>query len=746
MAKFPFAPQYDSMDCGSACIRMIAKYYGKNFSLDFLRELCFTSREGVSLLSISNTFETIGFKTVGGKITFNDLRDKALLPCILHWQQEHFVVLFKIEKSAFGSDYKIYIADPAEGIITYNKSSFLQKWISTCSDGVDKGVLLLMEPTQKFYNTTDHENTATSFSFLLSYFKKYRKYFYQLLIGLFLGSIIQLIFPFLTQTIVDKGIASKNISFIYIVLIAQLVLTLSKSSVEFIRRWILLHISTRINITLISDFLIKLMKLPMSYFDTKLTGDIMQRIEDHHRVENFLTVKSLNTIFSLFTLIIFSVVLLIYSIKIFAIFLSGSILYTLWVTIFLKKRRQIDYKRFEIQSDEQSKTYQLIQGMQEIKLQNAEHRKRWEWEDVQAELFNLNIENLKLEQKQEAGNIIINETKNIVITIFAALAVIQGQMSLGMMLATQYIIGQLTLPIEQIVALIYDIQDAKISLERINEIHVKNDENYDKINNQNTFYSINNLAVGSAIHNLPIKINNLLFQYNGPDSPIVLNNINLNISPGKVTAIVGASGSGKTTLIKLLLQYYEPTNGSIYIGNSDLNQLNTTWWRNRCGCVMQDGFIFSESIARNIATCGDQIDINRLKYAAQIANIDEFINLLPLKYNTIIGNEGQNLSQGQKQRLLIARAIYKNPDFLFLDEATNSLDANNEKAIVENLMGFYTGKTVIIVAHRLSTVKNADNIVVLNNGTIVEQGTHNELTNIKGTYYNLVKNQLELGN
>lgn len=735
MRKFPFFEQYDATDCGVACIKMIAKYYGKEFSLDYLSKFCPISREGVSLISISDTLEHIGFKTVGGKINLLNLLKQAVLPCIVHWNQEHFVVVYKIEKSLFTKKHTIYVADPAAGLVTFTEEDFKKNWISTSSFGEDKGVVLLMEPTPKFYKQKEEkQNSNRSLGFLFSYFIKYKRFFIQLLLGLLLGSIFQLIFPFLTQAIVDAGIADRNISIIYLILLAQLMLILSQTAVDFIRRWILLHISTRINISLISDFFIKLMKLPMSYFDSKLTGDILQRIEDHERIESFLTIRTMNTIFSLFTLIIFSIVLWIYSFKIFLIFFAGSAIYTVWILLFLKKRKQLDYKHFDVQAKEQNKTFQLIQGMQEIKLQNSEVRHRWEWEDIQADLYKLNISTLNLEQKQEAGNVMINEIKNIVITIFVALAVINNEMTLGMMLATQYIIGQLTLPIEQFVNLIHDLQDTKISLERINEIHQKQDENFKK-----TEYA------DISIKEKNIAIKNLTFQYQGEYSHKVLDNINLDIPKNQVTAIVGNSGSGKTTLIKLLLQYYTPIKGQIKIDNLNLQNVNTKWWRNQCGVVMQDGFIFSESIARNIATSSEAIDKKKLVNAAKIANIHHFIMELPLKYNTIIGQEGQNLSQGQKQRILIARAVYKNPDFLFFDEATNALDANNEKAIVENLQKFYQGKTVIIVAHRLSTVKNADQIVVLDAGKIVEIGNHKNLIKNKGIYYQLVKNQLELG-
>lgn len=732
--KFPTEIQLDVMDCGPASLKMISKYYGKDYSLEYLRQITYKSRDGVSLYAISDAAEKIGFQTVGGRITLDKL-NRALLPCILYWNQEHFVVLYKIKsKSIFRKGAKYYISDPAYGHLAYSEEEFKNNWLSTKTDSQDKGIVLLLEPTENFYRQKEEKQAERELKFLFNYFRRYKKYFIQLILGLILGSCFQLIFPFLTQAIVDKGILYKKISFIYLILIAQMVLVISRMSVEFIRRWILLHISARVNISLISDFFIKLMKLPMSYFDTRLTGDLLQRIDDHERVQRFITTRTLDTLFSFFTLIIFGMVLLHYNLKIFAIFFIGSLIYIVWIFIFLKQRRRLDYKYFAVKAEEQAKTYQLIYGMQEIKLQNAESRKRWEWEDIQADLFNINTDTLRLEQRQEAGNIFINESKNILITIVAALSVINNEMSLGMMLATQYILGQLTLPIEQSARLIFDYQDTKISLERINEIHKQLNE--DEGTNPEIEIQGNN----------QISINNLLFQYEGPSSAKVLNNFDLVIPEGKVTAIVGTSGSGKTTLIKLLLKYYNPVSGTIKIGNTDLTELNPTLWRNKCGVVMQDGFIFSESIAKNIAASSNEIDKERLLKAAKIANIHDTIIVMPLKYDTKIGEDGQNLSQGQKQRILIARAVYKDPDFLFLDEATNALDANNEKVIVENLQKFYTGKTVIVVAHRLSTVKNADQIVVLDNGQVIEIGNHNQLTRNNGAYYQLVKNQLELGN
>jgi ATP-binding cassette subfamily B protein len=735
MSKYPICRQHDAIDCGAACVKMISQFYGKNFALSFLKEQCYTVKDGVSLMSISDTFEALGFKTMGGIISFEKLISQAPLPCIIHWKKNHYIVLYLIEKSKIKkNDYKITIGDPGLGIVTVSQDEFLKGWISTLSKGEEKGIVLLVEPTQRFYNTEEIKDRKSGIKFLFTYLSIYKRFFVQLILGLFIGSIIMLIFPFLTQSIVDKGINGRDVNFIYIVLIAQLMLLLSKTSVDFVRNWILLHISMRINISLLSDFLIKLSKLPMSFFDTSHMGDLIQRMGDHDRVQRFITSQTLNVFFSLFIFIVFGIVLLIYNIKIFLLFLIGSAIYIGWIFLFLGKRKIIDYKFFEQHSKSQSKTYQLIRGMQEIKLQNCDKNKRWEWEDVQADLFDVQKQSMGLFQKQEIGNVIINEVKNIIITIVAAISVINNEMTLGMMLATQYIIGQLNSPINQLVKLIQDYQDTKISLERINEIHGITEENE---------YTKN---AASTLKNKSIEISNLTFQYEGPHSPKVLNNVTIKIPDGKVTAIVGASGSGKTTLIKLLLQFYKPVDGSIVVGNVDLSSINTVFWRNQCGVVMQDGYIFSDSIAKNIAINDEDIDENRLIYAVEMANLKNFIEKLPLKYNTIIGDEGQNLSQGQKQRILIARAIYKNPSFLFFDEATNALDANNEKVIVENLSNFYKNKTVLVVAHRLSTVKDADNIIVIDNGMVVEQGNHESLTQIRGKYYELVKNQLELGN
>lgn len=574
-----------------------------------------------------------------------------------------------------------------------------------------------------------------SFRFLFGYVRKYRKYFGQIILGLVIGSLLQLVLPFLTQSIVDVGIKNQDIGFVWLILLGQLMLTISRTAIDFIRRWLLLHISLRINISLVSDFFIKLLKLPMSFFDTKLLGDLMQRMNDHSRVNNFLTQQTLNITFAMLTFVVFSVVLFFYNKLVFAIFLLGSILYGTWMTLFLKRRKVLDYELFEQQAINNNKTYEFITSMQEIKLQDCEQRRRWEWEDTQADLFGVQMKSLKLQQTQEAGSIFINEVKNIIITVVAATAVIHGQMTLGMMLAVQYIIGQLNSPVEQLMNFFYSLQDVKISLERINEIHQMDDEN----GKESLLTSIEDKNEG-------IDIKNIMFKYDPHALRKTIDDVSIHVPQGKVTAIVGASGSGKTTLIRLMLGYYPVLEGKINIGNTDINKLNKKWWRRQCGVVMQDGVIFSESIARNIAVDDGDIDKERLLKAAEIACIKDYVMALPLKFNTKIGRDGVGLSQGQKQRILIARAVYKNPDYIFLDEATNSLDANNERSIVENLGKFYKGKTVVIVAHRLSTVKNADQIVVIDHGNVVEVGNHESLTAKRGAYYNLVKNQLELGN
>ena len=726
--------QCDSMECGMACLQIICKYYRKRVSSAFLSKVVSVSKNGASLLAIYDVANKIGFHTIGGRVGIKTL-SSSLLPCILHWNQNHFVVLYKVWKGK-----KFYVADPGKGLVKYNLEEFKSHWISTRSNGEEKGIAMFLEPTPAFYShkedsESEKDKNPRSFRFLFGYVKKYRRYFGQVVLGMIVGSLLQLVLPFLTQSIVDVGIKNQDIGFIWLILLGQLMLTFSRTAIDFIRRWLLLHISMRINISLVSDFFIKLLKLPMSFFDTKLMGDLMQRMNDHSRVNNFLTNQALSVTFAMLTFVVFTVVLFLYNRLIFVIFLIGSILYGAWMILFLRRRKVLDYELFEQQAINNNKTYEFITSMQEIKLQDCEQRRRWEWEDTQADLFGVQMKSLKLQQTQEAGSILINEVKNIVITVVAAAAVIHGQLTLGMMLAVQYIIGQLNSPVEQLMSFFYSLQDVKISLERINEIHRVDDEN-----------GKTGLKTSFADNSKGIDIESIMFKYDPHAPSKTLDDVTIHIPKGKVTAIVGASGSGKTTLVKLMLGYYPVLEGQINIGGTDINTLNKKWWRRQCGVVMQDGVIFSESIARNIAVDDGDIDKDRLLKAAQIACIHEYIMSLPLKYNTKIGRDGIGLSQGQKQRILIARAVYKNPDYIFLDEATNSLDANNERAIVENLDKFYRGKTVVIVAHRLSTVKNADQIVVIDHGKVVETGNHETLTAKRGAYYNLVKNQLELGN
>ncbi len=725
--EFPFYKQHDAMDCGAACLRMVARHYGKFYALEYLRSLSHIDKEGVSVMGISDAAEAIGLHSLAMKLPYETLSEDVPLPCIAYWRQRHFVVVYKATKK------HIWVADPANDLIKYTKEEFLDGWISDQEDGQEEGVLILLETTPDFYLQEDEELDRKSWSFLWAYFRPYKRLLFQLILGLIVGSCILLVFPFLMQAIVDFGIENQDINFIYLILIAHLILFFSQTAIQFIRSWILLHIGSRININLISDFLIKLVKLPVKFFDTKLQGDILQRINDHHRIETFLSTTSLSTLFSIVTTFIFALVLLYYNVFIFLIFLVCSIIYFYWVFFFLKRRRELDYKQFDKLSENQSSMAELISGMKEIKLHGAEKQKRWDWENIQASLFRINKESLAQAQYQVAGANFINELKNILISFFAAKSVIDGNMTLGMMVAVQYIIGQLNTPILQLMDFIRSAQDAKISLERLGEIHDQIDET----------------EGGQKIDIIPeysnLQLDSVSFRYGGPHSRLVLKNISLNIPQGKTTAIVGTSGSGKTTLLKLLLNFYQPTKGEVLLGGINLRNISDRIWRKQCGVVMQDGFIFSDSIAKNIALGEQYIDSARLLNAVRVANIQSFIESLPLSYNTKIGQDGMELSQGQKQRILIARAVYKQPEYIFFDEATNALDAYNEMFIMENLNDFFKNKTVVVVAHRLSTVKNADKIVVIESGEIVEQGTHHELTSMRGAYFYLVKNQLELG-
>lgn len=741
MHQFPTYTQFDATDCGPTCLRMIAKFYGRVFSLKNLRERSYITREGVSMLGISDAAESIGFRTMGVRLSFDQLLNEAVLPCIAHWKKNHFVVIYKITGSSdFFQRNKqnkiwIHVADPNLGLVKYEAEEFKKAWLSTKRDNEDRGHCLLLEPTPEFYAHEDEKINKSDITFLFRYLKPYRGLVVQLLLGLLLNSVFQLIFPFLSQSLVDRGINYQDLSFLTIILIAQLALTLGQASVGFIQSWIMLHLTTRINISLLTNFLTKLMRLPISFFDSKMTGDLMTRMGDNGRIQNFLTSTSIQIVFSVANFFIFGCILAIYDLRVFTIFIVGSVIYVIWVSLFLRFRRELDNRRFAQAASNQSNIIQLFTGMQEIKLNNCEKQKRWEWERIQALMFKIRVKGLMLGQYQSAGALIINGTKNFIITYFVAKSVIDGEMTLGMLLAVQYIIGQLSWPVESLIGFMQTWQDAKISLERLGEIEEKDAEDDN-----------DSLKIIDIPRKQDIVISNLSFQYQGPHSPFVLKDINLDIPTQKVTAIVGTSGSGKTTLIKLLLGFYAPVEGEIYVGNSRLENINCHVWRQHCGAVMQDGFIFSDTIVNNIAVNDETIDKHKLQHAVTVANIRDFIESLPLGYNTKIGSEGIGISHGQRQRILIARAVYKNPYYLFFDEATNALDTNNERTIMNNLNTFFEGRTVVVVAHRLSTVKNADNIIVLESGKIVEQGNHAELIANKGAYYELVKNQLELGN
>lgn len=719
------------MDCGPTCLKMVAKFYGKNYSLQNLRDRCHITREGVSLLGISDAAESIGFRTTGVKVTWRQMVEEMPLPCIVHWNQRHFVVVYDVVKKH--GVYKVMVADPASGLLEYTEEDFRGLWLE--SERKTEGIALILEPTPKFYEEEgDDERRHYGFGYVLKYLRPYRTYIIQILLAMLTASVISLLMPFITQSVVDKGIGTGSLSLIVVLLIAQLTLTLGGLANNLIRSWLMLHTTSRVSISLISDFLCKLMRLPIAFFDSKMVGDIMQRIGDYNRIQTFLTGSLLSMVIAVVSFVVYGLIMAGYNATIFIVFLIGASLYVFWVLLFMKRRRKLDYMRFQQASANQSNIVQLIGGMQEIKLNNCEKQKRWEWESIQAKLFKVGVKSLTLGQVQEIGCTFIDQTKNILMSFIAAKSVIDGGMTLGMMMALQYIMGQINAPISQFISFVQSAQDASISLDRLGEIHEMKDEEP---------------AEEERIKDIPsdadIVFRDVVFQYDGPHSPKVLDEVSLTIPSGKVTAIVGASGSGKTTMLKMMLGFYPPVSGEVLLGNVSLKNYSESRWRARCGTVMQEGYIFSDTIAANIAVSEEYPDMERVRWAAGVSNIKYWIEGLPLGYGTKIGADGHGLSSGQKQRILIARAAYKDSRYLFFDEATNSLDANNERTIMENLERLFSEKTVVVVAHRLSTVKNADNIIVLDKGRIAEQGTHSQLTALRGKYYELVKNQLELG-
>lgn len=714
----------DAMDCGATCLRMIAKHHGRVYSLHYLRELTFIGKQGVSLLEISDAAEHIGFQTLAVETNYEQLSSVIPLPCIAHWKNDHFVVVYRVDKG------HVWVADPANAKYKLTRQEFLQRW---APDGSDQGVLLLLQTAPEFFKHQGEEVDKGRFSYILNYFGQYRGLITQLFFGLLLGSILQVLFPFMLKGVVDVGISTNDLNFINLILIAQLMIYGTQIGVEYVRSWILLHVGIRVNISLISDYLIKLTRLPLRFFDSRLAGDLIQRVNDHERVQRFLSSTSLLSFFSLVNLVAFALVLLTWNLTVFFIYVGGAVLNFSWVLLFSRWRRDLDYKRFDQSAENQTNLMEMIYGMQDIKMFNAEKQKRWAWERIQSQLFRTSMGNLRLTQFQKTGALAINELKNLLIVYFVARAVIQTEMTLGMLVATQYIIGQLNSQVSQLLEFMFSYHEAGISLARMNEIHTRSDE-------ENPEEKITILPEYGNI-----TLENVSFQYSGPNSPTVLRNINLQIPKGKVTAIVGRSGSGKTTLLKLLLHFYAPSEGVLRVGDINLASLSNALWRQKCGAVLQDGFIFSDTIARNIALGAEIIDKAKLITAVKVANIQSFIESLDLGYNTPVGQNGMGLSQGQKQRILIARAVYKSPDYLFFDEATTALDSFNEMIIMENLLEHFANKTIVLVAHRLSTIKHADNIIVIEDGELVEQGSHEELTYSRKAYFQLVRNQMELG-
>ncbi|WP_312298080.1 peptidase domain-containing ABC transporter [Chryseobacterium sp.] len=727
-------PQHDQMDCGPACLAMIASHYGKDIGLQHLRDKSFITREGVSLQGIKEAAEKIGFKTIAGKLKPEGLH-KDVVPCILHWNQNHFVVLYKIHKSRITGKITYKIADPGHGFISLTAEKFKKAWLSDN----EKGIALFLAPEEKFYEQQFPGEEKLSLRYMLKYLKPHRRQMFWLFILLFLGTLTTLVFPILTQKLIDDGVSKKNLGIISYILLAQLAFFLGNIIFSVFRNWISLTVGTKVNIQIISDFLQKMLKLPIRFFDTKLMGDFNQRINDHERIETFLTSQSLLTLFSVISFSVFFGVLWYYDFRILSVYVILTVISVIWSVYWMERRKILDYFKFQQRSENQQSIYEIINGVSEIKLNQFEDYKRKEWEQIQEKLLNVNIRILKLDQVQLLGFDFINQLKNIIVTFLAASFVVKGHMTLGGLLSVSYIIGQMNAPISQLISFFRSLQDARLSLARLNEVQTHPDEeNHSQLLLFSEKYHQNGIEKG-------IYFKNVSFQYEGPRSPFVLQDINLLIPEGKVTAIVGASGSGKTTLIKMLLKFYEPVSGHILFNHLDLATISPLDLRKNCGVVMQDGFIFGDTIERNIACGDDPVNYEKLEYALHTANMEDFIESLPLGLNTKIGASGNGISGGQKQRILIARAVYKNPQFLFLDEATSALDSENEKIIHDRLQSFFKGKTVVIIAHRLSTVKNADQIIVLKKGCVVESGNHQDLVAFRKEYYGLVSNQLELG-
>ncbi|APU97930.1 ABC transporter ATP-binding protein [Sphingobacterium sp. B29] len=723
--RFPFEIQMDKMDCGPTCLRLIARYYGRFYPINFLRELCGTTKEGISIINLIHAAEKIGLKSRGVKCTLAQLQHDVPLPVVVHWKDSHFLIVYKVDRKYF------YVSDPSAGLVKHPIKTFVKSWYKSTTK---KGVVIGFEPDGNFFDLHQEENfrRKKSFNTIFQYFKPYRLSIINLFIVMLFVTGLQAIIPFIARSIIDIGISTQDMNFVNIMLFANIAILLATTLSNAVRDWIVLHLTSRINISLISDYLVKLMKLPIGFFENKMIGDILQRAQDHQRIKDFIMGNSLNLIFSGLTFIVFAVILVTFNTFIFWVFVSGSVIYFLWIFGFLAIRRRLDTNYFGLMAKDQSYWVETITGMQDIKVNNYETQKRWKWENLQARLYKVNLKLLSITNYQNLGGQFIENLKNVAITIVCAKAVIQGEMSFGIMMSTQIIIGMLNAPIQQFIQFIISAQFAKISFARINEIHGLEDEE------QVGSFNETILPQGKDI-----VLKSLYFQY-APKNPYIVNGVNLVIPHGKVTAIVGDSGSGKTTLMKLILRLYSQNHGEIYLGNLNVNNIPLHYWRSKCGVVLQDGKIFNDTVINNIVLGDDNIDIERLEKALEAANIREEIEDMPKGYKTMMGEQGRGLSGGQKQRILIARALYKNPDYLFLDEATNSLDSRNEKRIVEALDKIFREKTVVVIAHRLSTIQKAHQIVVMRDGKVAEIGSHDLLMERKGHYYQLINSQISL--
>jgi ATP-binding cassette subfamily B protein len=718
---------------GFSCLEIIINYYDKNFSISEFREMVESEVANGALLAISDVAERIGFRARWMELTDEQLIKQVNTPCILYWRDGRFIV--KGPGKNTKRTRKVNCIDPSAGSLQVDVDDLLAGW-ATRLNGAGKmvGAVMILEPGFKFWSWKKGEVSKFSWRRVGQYFHGKYSLISGIVLAFIITSIAQLIFPFLVQSVVDVGIKRKDYNFITLVLSAQVMMVFGRMSVDFIRARLLMQISGAASLSIISDFWIKLSKLSISYFERTRRGDVLQRVQDSRKMLVFMTGPMLNTFFSSLNFVVLSIVLIMHKLDLFLVFIAGMVIYLTWTKLLFGGRKKVNQQLFDASAVDNNSTLQMVAGMEEIKLNNIEQPKRWEWEDVQVDLFRASLRNLNYGQLQQTGGIMINNIKDVVLLFLVARYVIQGQLTFGAMLAIQYITGQLSAFIDQFIGFFISLQDAKISMDRLNEVHLLEDEENEVDRN----------LLRMLPYKKDIRLKSLSFAYPGENDEAILNNIDLIIPEGKTTAIVGGSGSGKTTLLKLLLKFYDSYRGNILIGDTDFRDLSPAYWRSQCAAVLQDGFIFSDTIANNIALEYEGPDHDRLIKACKNANVLSFIEDLPNGFNTRIGPQGTGISQGQKQRLLIARAIYKNAHYWFLDESTNALDANNERVIISNMSKVLRGKTVVIVAHRMSTIKDAHQIIVMDRGCIVEQGSHFELSNLKGRYYDLLSNQLDM--